>query len=730
MLSFDSGLSNALKLSNTTAFWVLKLYYNDDTVSSNYIGVSDIDRTDSSDFYHGLVSSWGAYSQSLDFFNFTTSIGNMSVKLVNTDKSIQGGRFSDLFSTKNFANRKWELFLNTSTTSTYDTSARMIGTGIISGDIKYDELSIGFKLLDNTSSYHKQLPTSTVDSTTYPNAPEKNINKPIPMAYGNFHNRTDIGTIPTSPKFDYFFTYGKFPAIITNAMNETDGFVYANGDSETLHTVTDDNIYLYNDGHYGACDDRNASVNNPQLKYNGTDWFVYIPMFSEQDNMVDSNFNSSYELNAPSAGSASAKISIPEVPILGTITKVDIILDYGVYDFTSMLDYTIFGVTAYTGMTPKTTVTIQTGGDWDFDQSGVIRIQDDSGGGGTTLVVKEMGVRVSFKPNKLFETTITETYEFFPNAGIEVSQDEEGDAFSVAQVRTRTKTFNTPSITDYIYFAGKGRKYGSWISDGGRSVGYTTTDFIENPIFIIEDILRTELSLTDTEIDESSFDISGNKTNGYIGDIYNDAVRDIKFAFSQIKFIDSKELIKRLCKQAFSWVYLSGDGKFKIKTLRQPDDYSGSDKTIDYNKINLSSISRTALGAVRNEIAINYNKDYGQDQFLGHYSTTVDATSSGTGVDGYNQDLSLEMDADTLDTPTATQLANAYQTIMKDRKVVLNFTTTTPEYNDLEIGDIIDFKNWDTNIKLYGDAMGSDYFMVSSIQKKVKTCTIKAIKVS
>lgn len=28
MLSFDTSLSNALTLSNTTAFWVLKLYYN------------------------------------------------------------------------------------------------------------------------------------------------------------------------------------------------------------------------------------------------------------------------------------------------------------------------------------------------------------------------------------------------------------------------------------------------------------------------------------------------------------------------------------------------------------------------------------------------------------------------------------------------------------------------------------------------------------------------------
>ena len=83
MLSFDSNLSNALKNSNTTSFWVLKLYYNDDSTASNFIGVSDIDRSDGSDFYYGIVSSWGNYSQSLDFFNFTTSTSNITIKLIN-----------------------------------------------------------------------------------------------------------------------------------------------------------------------------------------------------------------------------------------------------------------------------------------------------------------------------------------------------------------------------------------------------------------------------------------------------------------------------------------------------------------------------------------------------------------------------------------------------------------------------------------------------------------------
>ena len=183
MLSFDTALSTALKLGNTTAFWVLKLYYNDDTSASNFTGVSDIHRVDGTDIYHGLVSSWGNYHQSLNFFDFSTTTGNMSIKLINTEKSISGGRFSDLLVSNNYANRKWELFLNTSQAGTYDTAARMIGTGIISGNIDYDTKFLEFILLEMTSKYYGTIPRTTVNSTDHPNAPNTNFGKPVPISY-------------------------------------------------------------------------------------------------------------------------------------------------------------------------------------------------------------------------------------------------------------------------------------------------------------------------------------------------------------------------------------------------------------------------------------------------------------------------------------------------------------------------------------------------------------------
>ena len=83
-----------------------------------------------------------------------------------------------------------------------------------------------------------------------------------------------------------------------------------------------------------------------------------------------------------------------------------------------------------------------------------------------------------------------------------------------------------------------------------------------------------------------------------------------------------------------------------------------------------------------------------------------------------------------LDSTTATKLAEAYLYLMKDRKVVIDFKCSRPKYNHLEIGDIVKFSNWDSNIKIYGTAMGTDYYMVTKIEKHPNNTKMEIIKVS
>ena len=252
---------------------------------------------------------------------------------------------------------------------------------------------------------------------------------------------------------------------------------------------------------------------------------------------------------------------------------------------------------------------------------------------------------------------------------------------------------------------------------------------IENPVFIIEDIIRDELSLGSSNIDYATFDTAGNTSSGYLGDIYEDAVGDVKFAFAQYKFINSKDMLERLGRFSFSYVFVGGDGKLKIKTLRRTDDYSSSDQTIDFHDIDLGKIGKTSLGSVKNSILVNYNHDYGANQNKSE-ATATDSTSQGTTVNGYNQTMKLEIEAnEVLDSTTATKLAEALLAFMKDRKNTVEFTCLRPKYNHLEIGDIIDFSNWSSTLKVYGAAM-TGYFIVADITKTVNGCSIKAIKVS
>mgnify|MGYP004455336469 FL=1 len=91
--------------------------------------------------------------------------------------------------------------------------------------------------------------------------------------------------------------------------------------------------------------------------------------------------------------------------------------------------------------------------------------------------------------------------------------------------------------------------------------------------------------------------------------------------------------------------------------------------------------------------------------------------------------MKLELDADTLDSDTADKIADAQLKMFKERKIILNFECLTPKYNDLEITDTIIFENWDSKIKLYGVAMGTDYFMITDISKTPFGCAIEAIQV-
>ena len=827
MLSFDTALTSALANANTTAFYVLKLYYNDE---SAFIGVSDRHRQDGTDIYYGIVTNFGNYTQSLDFFNFSTSTGNMTVTLVNSENSIKGGRFSDLLASNNFANRKWELFLNANNTTTLDTAARMIASGVISGEISYDENNTTLTLLDNSSKYHKRIPANTVDSSTFTNAPTKNIGKPIPIAYGDFYEKTDIGTIPTT-HYDKYYNFYKsaFPAIVTDKWDVQEAGSLAKADTQAVNTMDAENIYIYSRGYYPTLTGTNVITANPVIEYKGSTASVYVPIstsnlasesgsgtfsVANEERVGDGSFSAVALWTADSSTTnnsvATMTFAFPKVDKLGTYSDISALVKWGTVSDFEGENSESFRFTVSSSNVDIDTITddsetkdsigsLYSGktATWDFEGSINYTLLGGSDNALHTAQIYESGAVIDYTFENIDSHQVLETFEqLIPrHTGLSPDKIYSGGEAYITQLRTVTKL--TPSEIDYVYYSGKGRQYGAYIDADSRNQGYNANALIENPIFIIESILRSELGviytgsgtsttsnklvdsnasfatsvvgqtlynikdkttamvtardsgttlsisadimasgekyviggLTSDEIDHASFDTSGNTTNGSLGDIYEDAVSDVKFAFSQYKFIDSKDMLERLGRLCFSYVFIGGDGKFKIKTLRRTDDYSASDQTIDYNDMTLNKIGKTPLASVKNSVLVNYNHSYGANQNKSE-ATATDSTSQGTTVNGFNQTMKYELDAnEILDSTTATKLAEAYINIMKSRKDIVEFNCVRPKYNHLEIGDIIDFSNWNSNLELYGAAM-SGYFIVASISKSLTGCSIKAIKVS
>ncbi len=752
MLSFDADLTNALKNSNTTAFWVLKLYYNDE---SAFIGVSDRHRQDGTDIYYGIVASWGVYRQSLDFFNFTTSTANMSVTLINQDKSIKGGRFTDLFATNNFENRKWELFLNTNETATLDTAARMIGTGVISGEVDYDRNNIVLSLLDNKTRFNKRIPSATVDSSTYPNAPENNIGKPIPMAFGDFYEKTDIGTIPTT-HFDRFkkFYKGAFPAIITDRYDVGVEGSEAKADNQALHTLDNENVYYYKSKSYATLTDTvDATTNNPVIEFSGSRCKSYFPLSSSgfttsgtgthtnEANVSNGDFSDSSKttIAVTDGNNVTINYGIDPLSKLGEFVSVKGLSKFGTISGSlTGLNFLKIGGVAYTNPTSndelESTLNFTTAQESAWDFTGGIPVLLNSSSGNKSVEISEMGLVVEFDIDEITEYQEEEIFEGYRYAQRMRNDNERIGYESYQEFYTYViqPSIVVPAKIDYVYYSGKGRIYDAWVDADSRNNGYNQNDLIENPIYIIESVLREELSLSSSNIDYSTFDASGNTTNGNLGSIYVDAVADIKFAFSQFKFIDSQDFVDKLAKLSFSYVFMSGDGKFKIKTLKASGDYSSADQTINFDDINLNKVSKTALSLVKNKIVFKYNYDYAAKQTLSETSSS-DSTSQGSTVNGFNQAATIEILASqVIDDTTATKLTAAYKNLMKSRKNIFKFTTNSPKYNHLEIGDIVNFTNF-TNPKIYGtevnDGSTNKFYIITDISKSITSADIECIQV-
>ena len=180
MLDFTVALGNAFLKDNTRSYWLLKLYYGDE---SSFTGFSDQPREVDSNAYQAWISI-GKFNQYAGINDFTVSNGTISVKLPNTPKSVEGERFSDLFDSQYYSNRKWEL-IQCDEGAAYSAN-NMIASGIIGTQFDHTDLTCTLYLNDWWVLRNDELPIRRAYDWLYTSVPEKNIDKPIPIWYGDF----------------------------------------------------------------------------------------------------------------------------------------------------------------------------------------------------------------------------------------------------------------------------------------------------------------------------------------------------------------------------------------------------------------------------------------------------------------------------------------------------------------------------------------------------------------
>lgn len=745
MLSFSTDLVNKLSKDSTNAIFLLRLYYGNET---NFTGFSTIDYTDGSDIYFGAIVSLGDYSQSLSFFGFNGRTNLLTVKIANTDFLEDKKRFSDLIGTNAYDNRKWELYVIPSDGSV---SKQLIGVGVISGNFDYDHKTINIKLNDFSKGIDTTLPRTVIREDDTANdfhyAPEENFNKPIPMLFGDHSHTTDYDetSFNNSDGIERWATRSKVPAIVVNSYDTGTNKIIAKADTEALHTLNNVTVYFGKDGVYSALNPSNVTVSasDAKISFSGTRAYAMMGL------IMDSATNSSYtkdkfvettlEKNANVGNQELFVFGVPKVPNLGTMitnpVKAFVIgknvsgsdsvdINYKVDDTeVSSQDQAVGnGTRVLLGGIGSDGVDISGGytatqeSGWDLESK--LQMFVELTGGDADINVDQAWIQIEYDADDTVNKTVY-TEEVFFREDPYYSGDKGN--FETQKIARRVDVFDQVQT---IYISGKGRKFTAAMTSS-RSHSFTTSDLIEHPVFVIENILRTELGLTDTNINTSNFDSIYSATTTY------------KAAFSQYEFISAMDLIDDICKQFCLYFFFDSQGKATIKNLKLKASYTSADFTIDFNEVQLSNISKTPLNQVKTNIRVEFDHDYSTSK-----NRLNVQTSSSTKADfNMNNETNMIVDANKIRfNVEGTSLANAksipstildlYEDIHQERKNIINLNTLKPEYLKAEIGDIVQISNVPSDIKLFGTAISSQFFMITKVSRKINQVSMELTQVS
>ena len=267
-------------------------------------------------------------------------------------------------------------------------------------------------------------------------------------------------------------------------------------------------------------------------------------------------------------------------------------------------------------------------------------------------------------------------------------------------------------------------------------------DFIQNPIDIIYDILRSELGLSAKQIDVDDYKEA------------KSAHDDWKFGFTVDKKIHSKKLIEEIAKSTKCFPNFKNDGTFAFNTIKNSyseEDYNSSIYIKEEDVINYS-IKKTKPEQIISEVGVKYKKDYSQNSYLKDVFTYTDSNYNYQKYNTFNaypenfayygidepENSFLEVESDYIrDDHTAHKLREFLFQHYKNDHLIFNIKLPI-FYNKINIGDLIRFDKLLNNMT----AHGIDYtqtimlngqtryplFMITSIKKNLDSVEIECMQ--
>lgn len=265
----------------------------------------------------------------------------------------------------------------------------------------------------------------------------------------------------------------------------------------------------------------------------------------------------------------------------------------------------------------------------------------------------------------------------------------------------------------------RGREYGSWITASGRSIdSQSSGDLIENPASIIESILRDELGVT--TFDTDSFDFAYDAGT---------ALANRQARLNITKSVSSEKVIKGLAEQstfAFTW---TAAGKAKLVPLHS-SYWSGKDidATIKWSHIKSGSLKLTKTKIYCNEVEV-------RSRYQGEANTyrdtdTITDSGSQSSYGSWRRRAGWPNIAGATQAYVSAKYVNSSDGLWSQPHLQVQFETLVFTYAHLEIGDAIelDSVSCDPQLKAYGESWSGIKLCVVGLQQNLSGTKITAVE--